>query len=178
MHDDILASGGERSRTPHRRSWRLPRRVRLGRAGQVAAAVVFALALLGGVASLRQATPAPPPPPVHRASIDLPYYPPPPRLAIPTPRAVPHTTLVGGTLPATGTAPSERSAFGAMTAVVDHYCFRHNGGGALSLKPVDGYRHVIALVNPPWLPEIDIELWWTGKSYRWQAQNAPLLACG
>lgn len=187
MPDDILSSRSEqrpplldaRDRPP-KPAWRLPRP---GRGARIAGAVLFAAAVVGGIANLRTTTPpapAPVPQPVHirLAPIDIPYYPPPPRQVIPSPHAVPHTTLVGGSLPASRSGPNEVTAFAAMGAVLDHYCAHRGGGGAQSLRPLEGYRHVVALVNPPWEPEIDIELWWTGTSYRWQAQSGPLAACG
>ncbi|MDQ6874316.1 MAG: hypothetical protein M3042_04525 [Actinomycetota bacterium] len=182
--EDVLVGGGveaaagpgsayDRPRTVRRR---LPRLTALS---QLATAAVLGLGVVTGLVALRHSTPAAPhlPAPHRAAQLSFPYYPPPPRLPIPAGRAVPHTAgLVGGQLPATGRGPAEIAAFRAMAAVLDHYC-AHRGAGARSLRLLDGYRHVVAVANPASAPQIDIELWWTGRAYRWQAARSRLDAC-
>lgn len=180
--DDVLVSGGADPGSGRPGGWwRIGRRrpPRLAPAGQLAVAAVIGVAMVTGVVALRHTTPPQPrlPAPHRAAELNFPYYPPPPRLAIQAGQAVPHASgLVGGQLPATGRGPAEIAAFRAMAAVLDHYC-AHRGAGARSLRLLEGYRHVVAVANPASAPQIDIQLWWTGRAYRWQASQTRLDAC-
>ena len=177
---DVLSSGApERPPRPGRvRRFRRPRVSRwvLVACGLVVAAAV-AFGLRAGTGPVVPAVPDATPPPAVVGLPTGPFDRLPGRTPIPPPSS--RDGRLSGEVPAPG-GPGKEPALGAALLVLGRYCVRPDRY-TLTVAPQDGWNTLgvlaVGLGRGGDGPLIDLQLTWTGRTYRWSGSLVQLRTC-